>query len=151
MVQGFTLNRSAGNHLRMVQGFTLIELLVVVIFLAMVAALLVPAMSRATRYSKLELCRANMATLYEAQDTYFKGEKHDASLRGSELWIELATGTAPIIAKSTLICPLVESPNASPVQYWGPSSDVTQMSPDDKIGCDDIRKLLTCVNGFGSI
>lgn len=121
-------------------GFTLIEILVVVVFLTMVASLVLPAMSRASRFSKLEQCRANLSTLFTAHEIYFNGSDADASLRGRELWYELTTTRPPLIKKRrTLICPLVERPDAPGIQYWGPAKDVTKMEPGDFLACDDVE------------
>jgi prepilin-type N-terminal cleavage/methylation domain-containing protein/prepilin-type processing-associated H-X9-DG protein len=72
----FRYNAGMGKVRRTPSAFTLIELLVVISIIAMLMALLTPALSRARRYARSAVCMANVRRLALAGKMYV--EAHDA-------------------------------------------------------------------------
>ena len=57
-------------------GFTLIELLVVIALIALLSALLLPAVGRAMERSQQTYCRSNLRQLIIANEAYAVSEQH---------------------------------------------------------------------------
>lgn len=117
-------------------GFTLVELMVLIIFLAVVAALLSPALARSSRQDKVEACAANLRTLYKAQEEYYARAGAGAPELGKAYWEKLAKASPPLVQPQALVCPLADLEGAPAIQYLGPSVDPRSMTKDDPIGCD---------------
>src|SRR5437868_4646213 len=93
------------------RGFTLVELLVVVAIIAILASLLLPALSRAKASAQLTVCRSNLHQIgialhvYVNESTFFPVAADDAN----GTWI---TKLLPNLALSRLL-PLVSTSNAA--------------------------------------
>ena len=74
------------------KGFTLVELLVVIAIIALLAAILLPVLARATAQAKSARCKSRLGQLYKGLrmylnnfDEYFPAAFHKGSVAGSDL------------------------------------------------------------------
>ena len=133
------------NHMRK-RGWTLAELLALIAMVLVLAALLLPAVSCASRSDQFNKCASNLHELWELQWTYtikFGGENMIMPTETcGAFWLRLQTTSPPLAdaAKNDLFaCPLEGNSNsAGTTDYRGPNGNVNSAVylGGDPVGAD---------------
>jgi hypothetical protein len=114
-------------------GITLVEVAAGVTLVGIVVALLIPAMSRASRFQRVLECAGHLRTMHGAAS---QAPPPGAKEIGSAYWIRLSETTPPLLSKETLRCPLVDSADPAASHYQGPCEDPAKAGQKEPIGCD---------------
>ncbi len=129
-------------------GVPVLLIILIVVFggvfvLGILAALLLPAVAKATRAARQAACANNLRTLWTLQTNYmstFGGKtKQMPSETGEDFWLKLTQTVPPLIdltEMETLQCPISESPGMC--DYQGPALPVSRISAGDAVGGDKI-------------
>ncbi len=131
---------------------TIVIIIVAVVFggivlVGILAALLLPAIARATRNAKATACCNNLSQLWKMQHHYmvsFGGTaKSMPPETGGGFWLKLSQTTPPLVdpfIADIYGCPLEGTPNGPlTTDYRGPASNVNAYADRDPVGADKIN------------
>ncbi len=134
------------------KGFTLIELLVVIAIIAMLMAILLPALSKVKKIAMRVICGTNLKGLGTAQTVYANDYDDEYTVQGAKLahtwtdgtsnWQQEAqnvTNTAGNITVGASLYMLVREADVSPASFVCPSSDQQEFSGKNDFNLDIVE------------
>jgi hypothetical protein len=114
-------------------GVTLVEVTAGVTLLGIVVALVIPAITRSSRFQKVLECRGHLRDMHQAQAKLpAPGPKE----LGGAYWTRLASANPPLVSADKLRCPLYSAATSSGCDYLGPAEDPAKIGEKDPIGAD---------------
>ncbi len=135
----------------MKKNFTLIELLVVIAIIAILAAMLLPALNKARDKAKATTCSGNLKQLMMGQLSYADDNNEMIFIQWSPhnytMWAQVLT-VGKYVPTSILACPANNRPEKPFSAYWG-LYGIYEVSYDTNKGSDTARVNLLKKN-FGS-
>jgi type II secretory pathway pseudopilin PulG len=119
----------------------LVELLVVIVIIGILAALLLPAISKAIVRARVAACTNNLSQLWKMQNVYMARatKKQMPTETGSAFWLALTTSQPPLIdatVNDILLCPVKGDSVSGECDYGGPARKVNLLSDGDPVGAD---------------
>ena len=109
---------------RLTKGFTLIELLVVIASIAMLMAIMMPALAQVKKLAKRIVCRSNIRQHILALNMFADQDDGKLALRDSGGWLwDIHKETVDYIIKcgavrETFYCPVNRQQRKHPDKYW---------------------------------
>ena len=143
----------------MKRGITLFEVIAIVFLLAVLAALILPALEGTRRPHKVTQCANNLLQLWKMQNVYMSLDNPHHQMptaTGSAFWKALATTQPPLIdlmINDIFLCPLKGDSSPNECDYAGPTKRVNLLDDVDAVGADfrDNHKEYTEGVGSGNV